>query len=82
VSVYLDEAGQLKRLPPNARAAGLAEMCGYKAVPFAGDVFIGRLLVQEERLQNIDFRLPEMSSDAAWLRGESAQLLHSFAQQN
>lgn len=69
INVYLDEAGQLKRLPPNARASGLAELCGYKSVPFAGDVFIGRLLVQEARLQNVDFMLPEMSSDALWLKG-------------
>ena len=36
VSIYLDEAGQLKRLPPNRRAAGLANLCGFKNVPFVG----------------------------------------------
>ena len=45
VLLYLDEAGQLKKLPPNPRASGIAAMCGFENVPFAGDMFIGRVVV-------------------------------------
>jgi len=37
VNIYLDEAGQLKGLPLNKRASGIAELCGYRGVQFAGN---------------------------------------------
>lgn len=73
ISIYLDEAGQLKNLPSNMRATGIASMCGFKDVPFAGDVYIGRLNVEGGKLKNVDFRLEEMKSDAAWLTGVEQQ---------
>lgn len=69
VNIYLDEAGQMKRLPPNPRATAIAALCGYKDVPFVGDVFVGRLKVSNIGLRNIDFNLKELKSDAAWLQG-------------
>ena len=72
VNIYLDEAGQLKNLPPNRRASGLADLCGYKNVPFAGDVFVGRIRISRDGVQHTDFLLKEMSSDADWLRGVEA----------
>ena len=42
MTAYVDEASGLKSLPPNPRATGLARLCGYHAVPFFGDVFLGR----------------------------------------
>ena len=69
VNIYLDEAGQLKGLPPNRRASGLAGLCGFKNVPFVGDVFVGRVRVTNDGIRNVDFFLKEMSSDAAWLKG-------------
>ena len=73
VSVYLDEAGQLKNLPSNKRATGIANLCGFKDVPFVGDVYIGRLSVIGGTLKNVDFCLDEMSSDASWLHGVEKQ---------
>jgi hypothetical protein len=74
VNIYLDEAGQLKRLPPNTRASAIASLCGYKDVAFAGDVFLGRIKVSSMGIvSNIDFRLNEISSDALWIKGVEAQ---------
>lgn len=42
VSLYLDEAGQLKHLPLNTRARSLASLCGFKDVPLVGDMYVGR----------------------------------------
>jgi len=72
VNIYLDEAGQLKGLPFNSRASGLAELCGFKAVQFAGDVFIGRLKVGDKLMKNENFYLNEISSDAQWLKDVKA----------
>ena len=73
VSIYLDEAGQLKNLPPNKRATGIAALCGFKDVPFVGDIYIGRLSVKGGNLNNVDFLLEEMKSDANWLQGVEKQ---------
>lgn len=73
VNIYLDEAGQLKGLPPNRRASGLADLCGFKNVPFVGDVFVGRVRGTKEGIRNVDFLLKEISSDAAWLKGVEAE---------
>ena len=73
VNIYLDEAGQLKNLPSNSRATAIANLCGFKNVPFVGDVFIGRLQVLPNCIKNISFHLSEISSDAAWLKGVEAQ---------
>eukprot|EP01035_Chromulina_nebulosa_P026119 gene26119-34152_t len=81
VSLYLDEAGQLKNLPPNKRAASLAAMCGFDNVPLVGDMFVGRVLRQSgDRLLNVDFNLSEMVSEAAWLQGlKSRNYQHGVA---
>ena len=57
VSMYVDEAGQLKHLAPNRRATGFANICGFKDVPFLGDVFISRMGPTESGQTNIDFKL-------------------------
>ena len=47
MSLYLDEAGQLKNLPPNTRAASLAALCGFDNVPLVGDMFVGSVTMSE-----------------------------------
>lgn len=42
ISLYLDEVGQLKHLPPNNRAKTLANLCGFKDVPLVGNMFVGK----------------------------------------
>lgn len=70
VTVYLDEAGQLKGLPHNRRASALAQLCGFDAVPFAGDVFVGRIHYSSTKgIQNVDFCLNEVDSGAEWMKG-------------
>lgn len=73
VAIYLDEAGQLKALPPNRRASQLARMCGFLDVPFCGDVFVGRTAVKRSSegrmLANSSFPLKDLDSSAAWIKG-------------
>jgi hypothetical protein len=70
VSIYLDEAGQLKGLQSNRRASELASLCGFHGVPFVGDVLVGRVhLDRVEGLRNASFRREEVDSGAAWLKG-------------
>lgn len=71
VAFYLDEVGQLKKLPPNRRAAQLASECGFKDVPLVGDIFVGRTGVSSNSnsiITNLDFELNELSSDACWMK--------------
>ena len=72
VSFYLDEVGQLKKLSPNQRASRFAELCGFKDVPFVGDMFLGRVgpppAGGSRGPQNLDFSLAEFNSDALWLK--------------
>lgn len=73
VSVYLDEAGQLKQLPNNARASALAACCGFESIQLAGDVFLGRMCVvgrggAASYLSHESFTAAEISSDAEWMK--------------
>ena len=77
VKIYLDEASQLKSLPVNRRAAALASACGFKDVPFSGDVFIGRTKMEKDGvLRNVDFKVEDMNSSAkagAWVKGAESR---------
>lgn len=44
ILLYLDEAGQLKNLEANERAAALASCCGFKGISLAGVIYIGRYI--------------------------------------
>lgn len=82
VSLYLDEAGQLKQLPHNSRAAALAACCGFESVPLAGDMYVARLCVAgtvgstSRALSHESFTVGEMSSDAEWLRNATHDNFH------
>ena len=77
VSLYLDEVGQLKRLPANRRAQALASTCGFEGVALAGDMFVARIgptsaappgaRARPMALTNLDFSLAELDSGARWL---------------
>jgi len=85
VSLYLDEAGQLKSLAPNRRATALARACGFENVPLVGDMFVGRMRVhganggtnctsassssEDVGIYSEDFVLAEMDSSASWIQG-------------
>eukprot|EP01038_Epipyxis_sp_PR26KG_P014923 gene14923-20072_t len=79
VAFYLDEAGQLKKLPFNARASAIAEQCGFKSVPMVGDMFLGRVHIQSGSSENPttyhheDFLLSEVDSNAEWLKNIVAE---------
>jgi len=66
----LDEAGQLKNKCSNRRASEFANLCGYEAVSFAGDVLIGRVeYTQLYGIRNINYNINDMDSNAKWLKG-------------
>jgi hypothetical protein len=74
VNLYLDEAGQLKGLQRNNRAIQIAQLCGYDNVPLVGDMYVGRVRqFPNNPIQNENFRLPDLDSDAVWLRGIKSQ---------
>jgi len=75
VAVYLDEASQLKALPPNKRATQIARECGFQDVPLAGDVYLGRTAMKGKSdavLTNVDFTLEDVNSNG-WMKGAEAR---------
>jgi hypothetical protein len=74
VNLYLDEAGQLKGLQQNYRAIQIAQLCGYDNVPLVGDMYVGRVRhFPNTPIQHENFRLPDLDSDAVWMRGVKSQ---------
>jgi len=83
VNIYLDEAGMLKRLPINTRAAQYAERAGFSPPPtFYGDVFLGRLkarpLVNKSLIKGLDTDL----QSAPWLQTAATENLERQMEQN
>jgi len=80
VAIYLDEASQLKALPPNRRATQIARECGFQDVPLAGDVYLartamtrksaadGKPVLVDVKLRNADFTLDDINSNG-WMKG-------------
>jgi len=67
VSLYVDDRGQAKQLPVNARACGLAAACGLQ-VQVRGDAFVARLRDNDDDFERLDFGMADCSSTAAWVR--------------
>jgi hypothetical protein len=92
VTLYLDEVGQMKRLPLNTRASDLAKVAGYDPPPiFHGDVFVGRTVVvqqqqQQQQHQNTitwtDLTAHECTVQAPWLRRAASDNLEHQLQFN
>lgn len=83
VTLYLDEVGQLKKLPLNRRAAAIAADCGYDNVPLAGDMFVGRSRLAPSSSSKIirheDFRLTDLDSSQQWIRTAKADNYNAAA---
>jgi CS domain len=79
ITIYLDEAGLLKRLPLNPRASHYCARAGYNPPPvFYGNVCLGRMRQQQSAglLRNESFRLgPDTALDASWLLAATAENL-------
>lgn len=68
----MDEVGQLKHLPSNERAIQLATYCGFDNISLVGDIFIGRITVNQSNrnfreIIHKDFTLSELNSGSNWL---------------
>jgi len=72
VSLYVDEKGQAKQLPPNPRASGLAAACGAQLQQFRGDVYLSRYFDDDEAWTRQDFGIADCSSDAPWVASAAA----------
>jgi hypothetical protein len=77
VTFYLDEIGQLKRLPLNLRATELAKVAGYNNPPpiFHGDIFLARSCTSSRyggcgwrQTKYLDITVSECRVDALWLQ--------------
>jgi len=73
VYAYLDEVGMLKGLPLNRRAGALARECGFDGVSFYGDVYVGRVQTKPVPMRNVDFKLSDLDSSAAWMRAATME---------
>jgi hypothetical protein len=85
VTLYLDEVGQLKKLPLNRRAAAIATDCGYDNVPLAGDMFIARTRMappsssSASKMRHENFRLTDLDSTQQWIRAAKADNYNAAA---
>jgi len=68
ISVYCDDKGVAKGLEENVRVSGLVQASGYPGQTFRGDVFIGRIIDDnEEEWRRTDFTMSDCSSEAPWV---------------
>jgi hypothetical protein len=81
VNFYLDEAGMLKRLPMNKRAADFAMRAGFNPPPqFFGEIYVGR--IQYPARVNLGLELAEMNPGAEWLQKAAKQNLEYQMERN
>eukprot|EP00240_Pyramimonas_obovata_P005742 CAMPEP_0118929646 /NCGR_PEP_ID=MMETSP1169-20130426/6589_1 /TAXON_ID=36882 /ORGANISM="Pyramimonas obovata, Strain CCMP722" /LENGTH=324 /DNA_ID=CAMNT_0006871879 /DNA_START=52 /DNA_END=1026 /DNA_ORIENTATION=+ len=66
VNLYCDDKGQMKCLPLNARAMGLADAAG-KPSQVYGDCFVGRVYETADDFHRLHFTMQECDSTAAWI---------------
>eukprot|EP00451_Oxyrrhis_marina_P009656 CAMPEP_0204321032 /NCGR_PEP_ID=MMETSP0469-20131031/7942_1 /ASSEMBLY_ACC=CAM_ASM_000384 /TAXON_ID=2969 /ORGANISM="Oxyrrhis marina" /LENGTH=294 /DNA_ID=CAMNT_0051302299 /DNA_START=61 /DNA_END=945 /DNA_ORIENTATION=+ len=72
VTLYCDDKGIAKSLPPNVRAIGLASVLGYPGQNFRGDIFLSRTFDDDDAWRRVDFTLADCSSSAEWVAHQSA----------
>lgn len=84
VNMYLDEVGQMKRLPLNTRASDLARAAGYNPPPiFYGDMFVARVQnKRREPLKYLNLSAADCHMEAPWLQQAAAQNLEYQMQLN
>lgn len=73
VNMYSDDQASFKGAAPNPRATNILLSCGGNPMTVLGDIFIGRLMDNEEDFARMDFTLDELRSDAPWVREAAAQ---------
>ena len=66
VNMYCDDRAISKGSPINERACGIASTCGLNT-HVRGDVFIGRVLEDDERFERRDFTIGDLDSGSAWV---------------
>ena len=72
VNLYVDDEGSIKGAPRNVRASEIAHCCG-KPIDVKGDAFLARVLDDGDNFERLDFTLPEVSSEAEWVKFAQAQ---------
>jgi len=65
VQMYVDDKGQLKKLPVNQRATDILRMCG-KNIEVLGDAYIARYYDDEKEFKRLSFTLDEYLHDTVW----------------
>ena len=67
VNLYVDDKGQSRGSPLNARATAICSQCG-TATDILGDGFFARVWDDQEGFERQDFTLADLSSDAPWIK--------------
>lgn len=72
VNLYTDDEASFSGAGINRRASEIASCCGI-ALQVNGDAFIGRTYDNGDDFRRLDFKVSEVSSDAAWVQEARAQ---------
>ena len=78
INMYCDDRAVSKGSSLNERACGIASICGLSSLQVRGDVFIGRVIEDDERFIRQDFTLKDLDSSAKWM--ETARDLNRLKQ--
>jgi len=66
VSMYVDDKGVAKQLPPNRRASEVCRQCGL-SVEVLGDAFVARAWDDQEGYERQHFDAAQLASDSEWM---------------
>eukprot|EP00891_Asterochloris_glomerata_P002514 jgi/Astpho2/2514/Aster-04231 len=72
VNLYCDDEAGIMGAQANLRASDIANCCG-KPLEVKGDAFLARVYDNGEDFKRMDFRLPEVSSSAQWVKDAATQ---------
>jgi CS domain len=83
ITIYLDEIGQLKRLPLNQRASDLCQAAGYNPPPiFYGNVFVAKRQMKQGRGVYLNLNIADCHVQAPWLQQAAMANVEYQLQQN
>ena len=71
VNMYVDDKGVAKKLPKNARASAICEVC-QQPTEVLGDAFLAKVWDDQDGFERKNIGLADLASDAAWIKEAQA----------
>ena len=71
VNLYVDDKGQAKSSPQNARASAVCGACGLPQAVL-GDAFLAKMFDDQDGFERQDVKIADLASDAPWVREAAA----------